>query len=302
MKRQVIYLLSGTPHVPYLAVSLYTLRQHWGGSVRVFAWPESIGLARRIAEDGRLNIRAEESKPAYRARRDERRQGKNDQFIAKLRLFPTLTDIDLGLYLDADTSIHGDLMPLFREAKHYGFCATRFGDWVSTGGVIQARVGRLREFPQIDQQCVEEVFRHVWPSVNGGVWAARPGSPVLKTWEEWTWEARSVFIADEACLHALMPKHVPSREMTVWTDGRFNCPCNSRWRPEKLNEQDVVVWHYHGDSNVRPDKHGGQAHRRWWPLWRQCLAENIGGCREWQPRRENGWLGNKWFKLLEQKG
>lgn len=301
MKREVIYLMSGKAHLPYLIVSLRTLRKHWQGQVQVHAWPESIDLVRKIAEDDRLNITAELSVPAYRARRDERRQGKNDQFIHKIRLLQSITDADLVLYLDADTSVHGDLMPLFRAARFHEFVAARFSSWTTAGKTVRARIERLREFPKIDHNCIEEVLRLPWPSVNGGVICCSPRSHVLKTWEQWTWEARHVFIADEAVLHILQPLFVPSGQMAVWPDGRFNCSCNPKWLPEKMSEHEVVVWHYHGDSNVRPDKHGGHAYRRWWPMWQECLAENLGNCREWAPCKANGWLGNKHWVELEGK-
>jgi len=297
-KKVICLLMSGEAHLPYLTVSLYTLRKHWRGRIKVFAWPESIDIVREIAKDKRLSIQTEESDPAYRARRDEGRQGKNNQFIHKIRLLRSLTDVDIVLYLDADTSVHGNLMPLFRAAKQYGFCATRFSSWQTNGSVIQARVKRLREFDKIDQKCVEEILSIPWPSVNGGVLAVRPDSPVLKTWEEWTWEARHIFIADEAVLHALLPRYVPTRQMTVWPDGRFNCSCNRKWLPEKMNEASVIIWHFHGDSAVRPLKMNGEGYRRWWPMWQECLEKNVGGCRDWQPSEANGWLGNKWFAEL----
>jgi len=301
MKCEVVYLTSATPHLPYLVVSLKTLREHWHGQVRVFAWPESIDLVREIAKDERLGIVAELSEPAYRARRDERRQGKNDQFIHKIRLMQNIADVDLALYLDADTSVHGSLSPLFRVARRFSFVATRFSSWTTAGKVVKSRIKRLREFPKINQSYVEEVLRLPWPSVNGGVFCCSPQSYVLKTWEEWTWEARHVFIADEAVLHILQPMFLRSGQMYVWPDGRFNCSCNSRWLPEKLGTHEIVVWHYHGDSNVRPAKHGGHAYRRWWPLWQKCLEENWGNCREWAPCEANGWLGNRWFAELGVK-
>jgi len=301
MKNKVCYLMSGAAHIPYLIVSLKTLREHWHGQVSVYAWPESIDLVKEIAKDQRLGITAELSEPTYRARRDERRQGKNDQFIHKIRLMQSITDVDLTLYLDADTSIHGSLEPLFRVARRYPFVATRFSSWTTSGGVVQARIKRLREFPKISQNYVEEVLRIPWPSVNGGVFCCSPQSHVLKIWEHWTWEARHVFIADEAALHVLQPLSLHSGQMYVWPDGRFNCSCNPKWLPEKLGEHDIVIWHYHGDSNTRPTKHGGHAFRRWWPLWQQCLEENMGSCQEWTPCKENGWLGNKWFAGLEGK-
>ena len=298
MKTAAIYLMSGDAHAPYLVVSLHTLQKHWKGDVRLYAWPESIETIQKIASDGRWQFRdlqVEESDPTYRARRDEGRQGKNDQFIHKQRLFQTL-NLDYGLYLDADTSVHGDLSPLFRVAEEYGFCATRFSSWTTLGGVVKARIGRLKEFGEIDQVMIDEVLKNPWPSVNGGVWCARPDSPVLKLWEEWTWAARSVFIADEAVLHCMQPVFVPKRQMAVWPDGRFNCSCNPKWLPEKMGEHEVIVWHYHGDSAVRPNKLQGRGHERWWPMYLHCLENNVGNMQEWIDGVENRWLNSLQFE------
>jgi len=301
VRHEVIYLISGIAHIPYLTVSLMTLREHWQGPVRVFAWPESIDLVREIAEDEGLHIECELSEPAYRARRDEGRQGKNDQFLAKIRLMRSLESGGPVLYLDADTSIHGDLSPLFELALVRTFVATRFSSWTTAGEVVRARIERLRDFSAIDRNCIGEVLREPWPSVNGGVFCCSPSSHVLEIWERWTWEARHVFIADEAVLHILQPLFVPSGQMEVWPDGRFNCSCNPKWLPEGFSEQDIIIWHYHGDSNVRPQKHDGYGYRRWWSLWQKCLEEDVGRCRSWQPCEANGWLGNKWFAILEGK-
>jgi hypothetical protein len=300
-KREVCYLMSGRAHLPYLIVSLHTLRKYWHGHIRVFAWPESIEIVEKMVEMGKglYDIQVELHEPKYRARRDERRQGKNDQFISKIRLFSSKQmkeEVETVLYLDADTSVHGDLLPLFGAAEKYGFCATRFSSWTTKGKIPQARVGRLKEIEEIDKDCIESVLTCPWPSVNGGVWAASPKSPVFDLWEKWTWAARFQFIADEAVLHTLMPKFVLSGEMVVWPDGRFNCSCNSNWFPEELKEEDIRVFHYHGDSNVRLGKFNGAGVKRWWPMYQECLEQNIGGIRDWGPSIEN-----KWMRELEKE-
>lgn len=301
MRHSVVYLMSHTAHLPYLIVSLKTLREHWCGRVRVYAWPESIDLVREIAKDERLSIVAELSDPEYRARRDEGMQGKNDQFLHKIRLTRSIQDVDMVLYLDADTSMHGSLAPLFSTAQGCGFVATRFSSWTTAGGVVQARIKRLREFPKINQKCIEDVLQHPWTSVNGGVFCCSPQSDVLRVWEEWTWEARHVFIADEAALHVLQPLFGQLGQMYTWPDGRFNCSCNPKWLPKNLSENEIVIWHYHGDQNVRPSKFNGAGMKRWWPLWETCLAENYGNCQGWAPCKENGWLGNKHWAALENQ-
>ncbi len=193
---------------------------------------------------------------------------------------------DCYLYLDADTTIHHRIDSIFGIADTYGFVATQFCQWVSTGSVIRARVGRLREFPEIEQWAVERVLSVQHPSPNGGVFACNSKSPLLDTWYDWSLLAKSVFIADESVLHVLQVAR--QDEMIILTGGRWNC---SHRYQGKI--QDPFIYHYHGDSNVRPDK-SPKAHELWWPLYRVCMADNIGGMAEW--RKE---ISNRWLQKLE---
>jgi len=295
MKTAVIYLMSGPAHLPYLVVSLYTLRKYWDGNVKVFAWKESIDIVKQISHDPRLQIEVEESEPEYRARRDEGRQGKNDQFVAKVRLAQTL-NYDRVLYLDADTSVHGDIDPLFQASKDYSFLATRFSNWTTKGNIVRNRIERLRECPSIPVQHIDTILQDEWPSVNGGVWVADPKSEVLKLWDKWTWEARHQFIADESVLHTLMPEFMWQKGMmNVWPDGRFNCSCNPSWVPKEIPHTKIRIWHYHGDNNVRPDKFGGAGYKQWVGLFGDCWLKNIGGIKDWMPSIES-----RWFDALEK--
>ena len=289
MKRQVVYLMSGEAHLPYLICSLWTLRRHWQGPVIVYAWKESFPYVFLTAVDKRLDIIDRETVPEYR--------GKNAQFLAKIRLMQTFEKDTLNLYLDADTTIHGPIDPIFDAAERTGFAATQFCDWKSTGGIIKNRVSRLREFPEIDQALVEDVLRRPWPSVNGGVFACRPDSSVLPLWEKWTVAAISVFIADEAVLHTMVPKFYPIGDLAVLLGGKYNCS-PMRFQPKGLADDDVVVRHFHGDSNVRRNK-CKKGYDLWWPIYRECLERNIGNMQKWigEVAPKNKYLKNHHWKL-----
>lgn len=284
MSNRIVYLMSGDAHCPYLLVSLYTLRQYWAGDVHIHAWPESYDVVERIARDRRLFVdRVDKREPQQR--------GKNSQFLDKIRLVRSM-DGEAGgvMYLDADTSIHGSLQPLFDGLQHYSFIATQFNDWTTESGIVRGRIEKLKGIPGINDKAVDLLLASACPSVNGGVWSCRPASPVLSTWEAWTLAAKEqVFIADEAALHVMQVIH--EGDLAI-ADCRFNT--SPKFQPKHIEASDVIVYHYHGDSNVRPAK-SQRGYAIWWPMWSYMLEENIGGCREWYPT-----IRNKHMRRLEE--
>lgn len=286
--QRIVYLMSGPAHLPYLLTSLYTLRRYWDGPIDVASWLESWDIVRRIARDPSLDVQPLLREPKY--------QGKNGQFMDKIRLAQGYPAEDTILYLDADTTIHGKLDKLFDSAETYGFAATQFCEWTSNVGIARGRLETLLEFPEIPGDLVQRAMTERWPSVNGGVWAANPRSLVLPNWYEWTMHAKSTFIADEKVLHLMQLIYVPQGEMTTLTGGRWNCSTMNRFRPPTLKDKEVIINHYHGDSNTRPDK-SPQGYARWWEVYQECLARNIGGIREWHAT-----VHNKYLDRLERNG
>jgi len=271
MKREIFYLISGPAHLPYLITSLWALKDHWQGDVIIHAWPESYDLIKQMDLDIRLPItNVCKREPAYR--------GKNSQFLDKI-IVAQESKADITLYLDADTIVQGCLDPLFEYADQYGFAATQFCDWVTTGRTIGRRIKDLEKFIELDQSLIEIATKQSWPSVNGGVWATRPSSSVLPLWYEWTMAAKTTFIADEKVLHLMMLKFSSTREMVVLcANGKWNC--SPLHQSEKLADGDVIIRHFHGDSNVRPRK-TQKGFDLWEPLYRECLELNVGGIADW---------------------
>ena len=160
--RCVIYLTSGKPHLPYLIVSLYTLRQYWFGPIQVFAWPESIDLVRKIAKDDRLRIKAFAHEPYYR--REDGVKG-NAQFLDKIDLMRSVYG-EVNLYLDCDTIVNGSLVHLFKMSDRFGFCATQFNDWKSNSRMPRKRISRLLDVEGINQESVLKAMNNPLPSVS----------------------------------------------------------------------------------------------------------------------------------------
>lgn len=287
--RHIVYLTSGAAHLPYLVCSLYTLRQHWQGPVHVFSWSESRDIARQIALDNRLQIEFHDRQPAYR--------GKCDQFMDKQKVVEEWPDHrDVLLYLDADTTVHGDVSPLLAAAEDAGFAATQWNDWMSGRGIARKRILDLLGVSDIPEGLIREIISEDWPSVNGGVWAAKPDSGVLPVWYDWTMKARHLFIADEKVLHVLQKEFASTGEMTTVLGGRYNC--SPIYQPPDMPDGAVVVRHYHGDACVRPSKGArNRGPELWWPVWRECLEQNIGGVRQWW--RE---AGNKYLDKMMEEG
>lgn len=275
---KIVYLTSHRPHLPYLVVSLYTLRVEWSGEVEVHAWPQSYQVVKEICQDARLGITAvARDEPEYR--------GKNDQFLDKMKLASSL-DCD-GVYLDADTTIHGDLSPLFDLLGQKTFVCSQWNDWVTTGKRIKGRLEELLQWPHIPRRYVEHVLQHPYPSVNGGVFAFRPDSQILELWHNWTWPLRKrVFICDERVMH-LLPAVSPSQVEVVQQHGRYNS--SPKHQSRQLKDEDVVIRHYHGDSNVRPQK-SKRGFALWYPIYQFCLDRNFGYMQEWVGECNNRWL------------
>lgn len=276
MERTICYLLSYPAHCPYLATSLLTLRRCWSGRVKVFAWQESIDIVRQLCEDRRIEAEAVLAVPSYR--------GKNDQFLHKTVLMREQTT-GPNLYLDADTLVNGSLVELFSNAQYFGFAATQFCDWTTEGNLIRGRIARLKEFPKIDKNLVDEVISNPYPSVNGGVFACMPNSSVLSIWHEWSYEARSIFICDECVLHLMVPMFEPTERLTV-LPGIFNS--SPKYVPQTETGR-VRIWHGHGDCWVRPNKS-----REGWSMWSAAMQEarrlNIGGIESWFRSVDNKYL------------
>lgn len=277
MSRVVFYLMSGAAHLHYLVPSLFTLRKHWSGPVQVWAYPESFPFVERIATDKRLGITAHPWYPTY--------MEKNGQSLNKIKVAQAM-DCKSCLYIDADTTIHGNLDELFDAAESHQLAITQFNDWTTKKRTIQNRVGRLRDFPGIDQFAINHILEHEYPSINSGIFATIPKAEALPVWYDWTWESRKVFISDEATLHAI-PARFSNVQVTTLLGGKYNC--SHMFQPDYLKDEDVAIYHYHGDGNVRPQKNP-RGVQLWTPIYRECFEKGYGYIDKWHNDVKNGWF------------
>ncbi len=284
--KSVVYLMSGTAHLPYLTASLYSLRRFYKENVSIYAWPESYATAKLIASD--LGADCYEREPKYR-RKDGVRG--NSQFIDKISLMQSL-DCETAMYLDADTLVNKPIYPLFTMLEDREFLATQFNDWYVNSKMIRGRVSKMLGVEGINQDSVNRVLECQAPSVNGGVFLCRPETEVLKTWYDWTMCIKKQFIADECALHGMIGEYESTDKFGIVMGGRYNCaPKFSSF----LNDGDVAIWHFHGDSNVRQSK-SPKGISIWWPIYQECLEANVGGICDWKDL-----CGNKYIPKLENR-
>ena len=278
--RQVTYLISKPAHFPYLVCSLFTLRKYWDGHIEVHTWPESYEIAKLIEGDNRLKIHVVKREPKLKDG-----YGNNSQRLDRIDMSMNL-NCGCSLYMDADTTIHGKIDRLFNVAELRGFCMTQWSDWTTDQDHVQSKVADLFDVEDIPNDHVETITTHKWPSVNSGVWATIPNSQVLPLWYSWTKKCKSLSFSDERVLHLMMSAR--SHEVAVCCEyGKYN---NSPiFQSQYLKDKDIVVMHYHGNSNVQPDK-SERGHKLWWPIFKECCDKNVGNIVNWISRCDNSYL------------
>lgn len=293
--KSCVYLLSGAAHAPYLAVSAYTLRQHWDGPICIYSWPESSDIAKQIANDPLINAEHYEREPKYRKKDGV---GSNSQFIDKIMLMSSL-NWDQVMYLDCDTSIHKPIDPLFKMAENYEFLATQFNNWLVNSKITIGRVSKALGVDGINQKAVQRVLDTKAPSLNGGVFVCRPKSEILDKWYEWTMLIKKEFIADECILHSLIGEYEQSGKFGIAMGGYYNCAPKFSEKHNFIDDKDVAIWHYHGDSCVRPNK-TQKGYDLWYPIFKKCLQNNIGNMQNWISSIKNKHLNriDGWDKWL----
>lgn len=279
-KRAVFYLQTGPCHLANMVVSLRSLRRVWCGDVLVYAWPESFEIAQKICAVPEISAMVFKCDATYRR--------KNAQECAKIPLIysdPVLKDYDTLVYLDADTTIQKSISPLFHAAEksEVGFAGTQFGSWKMPQGVPTTRVSRMLGIDGIDQEMVKRSLLPGMPSYNSGIFATTPDSPVLPVWADWTYKARSIYISGECALHPIAQKF-PIRTLE---NGMWNC--SPMFQSRTLADEDVGIWHFHGDCNLRPNK-SEKGVGLWWPEYQKVYDENVAGIREWWDKIGNDFL------------
>ncbi len=243
-----------------IAVSLYTLRQHWNGPVLLLLDNVTEDIGRRIADDPAIHATVKVIDPV---------EGHRHSCYITKTLVPDWSPFERTLLIDGDTTIVGSFDELFGAE----LAITHFSNWHSLGSMVSGRIKWWRgKSPEIDV-LVDRQLAHSWPAINTGVIGWRRGHPALLRWKELTLAGAGLHMTDELAMQLLIGEMRMS-EFNIFDD-RFNCSPIYGARKD-----DVRIWHFHGNKHLR--KEPGRV--LWKPLFRETLAANVGGLQEWAGR------------------
>lgn len=260
----VAYLLTGPSHGPRMVTSLYSLRRHYDGPLRIYTTqPASHAIGERCAADERLRVEH---------RRFPQVQGrKNSSFLTKIAVLGS-QPYRTTLYLDADTLVAGPVDELFGLAENEDLGVTQFAHWRTTKRVMRGRieawrnVGGDRFDSRIHASLIEDALADR-PAINAGVVVLRTGRPAVRHWRDLALAGRNTFICDEIALQLLT-----SRYRHRVFDCRFNCsPVCAK------ATKDVRIWHFHGERHLRSP----QCRDIWLPAFEEAVRNGVADLGDW---------------------
>ncbi len=283
--KEINYLLSHPAHACFLVCSVETLRHHSPDiPINLHAWPESamsprerrhctinsVDICQEIAK-AYDNVQVVVASPGQKARKRH--------LIHKIEIIYDRG----GMLLDADTLINNPIDDFFVESEGFEVTTTQFCDWHTNKPIMVTRIKRLLDIEGIEHEYVNQAITNPYPSPNVGVFSAEKNSKILKEWRDWSIKAAGVFIADETTFQCLQIKYAD--QVNVLLGGKYNCS-TMKYQPKGLEDDDVVVWHGHGASFVRPNK-AVRGHAMWFHIFKQFLETNKCKAKEWSPLCNN---------------
>ncbi len=256
-------MLNGMGAAERLAVSIHTLRDHWGGSVTIMVrTEEEWNLAHRIALDVICSVeqfRCLDKRP----------------MLAKTQI-PELAPYEETLFLDADTVIVGSLDEMFGHP----LTLTKFANWQSNKRLTAKWIREWQENIHRDDflEMIDTQLNTPYPTVNTGVFAFRRDNATLAIWKTLAYLNPNIKVVDQTAMQ-ILTSTIPHRMM----DDRFNNSIKYGWETV-----DVRLIHFHGRRHF---SEVGKA--LWTGAFLRAMAANIGGIRDWAgqyDRRVRRWL------------
>lgn len=268
MKTGVIFLNIGTRCLVRLAVSIHSLRKHYGGRVCVVNAAElDNGIVDKFAADPSILVDVKHIPiKTYRRR---------SAYVAKPSIY-RWTPFDRSLFVDADTVFRADPSPLIYTEPPIVF--TQFSDWNCGGRIVSNRIEPFRKIeclpfdvPALARQVVAEN----WPAINTGVFVFDRKYIGMEYWESLTKAARTkANFTDEIAANVLLPEFV-GKSWPIEGE-RWN------WSPIYGKSANPAIVHFHGKKHLRPE-----AMPHWLPVFRECVELNVANIQSWMPAGDN---------------
>ncbi len=265
MTREVAYLYCGGKMWPRLIVSLWTLRKHWEGAVRVYCATEKDvdWIGQTCAELGCETVLMEAPEASGSSPR------------GKLALTQNVVAENI-VYIDADTVVEGDISPMFG----YPLALTSHGDWTTKGRRVREQLVSYRGYSDLLDPLIALQLEGEYPHINAGTFGFVGGCPQIRLWQEVVGEVVRVikahpeqFTKDKTFVPADTAfQLITSQVRHIVLDDRYNCCCR-----HGLHWDDPIVRHYCGRRHGRNDPH-------WRNAFLECRERNLGGICD-HPRR-----------------
>jgi len=264
MDHGVLFLISGTKHLPVLAVSIFSLRKSgYKGPIHIAVGDdEAAKVVKLIAQDDTLH-------GVYRNltwRRWSPPTGQRGDGYRMKTFMDGLSPFGQTIFLDADTVVRGSLDPLFTP-KPFGVTLTQFSDWTSNGRKIP---GRIKSWTDVAPGDVAEMLAKSYPAINTGVLSWRKSAEADAFFQEWKELSAKhpCFIVDELAAQLIFWRHAVR-------------VLDSRWNHSPIHgrRNDWAIAHLHGRKHVNRD----QGREVWLPVFDECCKLNIAEIRNWMP-------------------
>lgn len=258
--RGAIFYNRGCKMIVRLAVSAHSLRKHYDGPAAILSQgDESARPCSEIAKRYGLEL----SRVEY----PQTPQAKNDVFI-NATLCHTKTPYDVSMWLDSDSTVHGDIMPMLDAAEEHEFAIAQFTNWNTHGRIA----GRIRGWKGIHPDEWIQAAIDYGPAINCGVFAFRKDSKLMADWWSLAVKGQHTMIPDEVCCQLILPRY-PHKMMPPI----FNVSCKYGL-PEHFADARVI--HYHGRKHCRIEKGKVRYHAERWYL-------EFDEVRDWSVVREH---------------
>ena len=283
----VMYIISGSIHIPHLMAAVYQLREEleFKGNVCVVTTDNSSkSIVEMMCKDPLFDIKHVHHEIKKTGK------GKGGHYAKKTQMMKLSPFSGRTVFLDADTLVMnvdekkdhhlGRMMP--PNAYTPEVMLTQFSNWTTDGGIMRSR---LKKWKNIEGcALVPVMMANPYPAINTGVVGfSKLSAKFMKEWQRVTLR-NMIFICDEIAAQIIHPDfpHVIRLQ-------RYNA---SVIYSKELDPNDVVVWHGHGSKFAKSFK-GRQI---FCPIFLKAVSKNFAKFNEWRELVNK----SKIMKMFEQ--